>query len=799
MRIRRVECDQFAGLKSKKIEFENGMNIVIGDNESGKSTLIDLIFQLLFKDVKIDGRSDSDFIDKYFPKKISGPQGNVIDGVIIFETSEGIYKLKKEWEKNEGVCRLILPDGTSIKGFSEINEILMKELKHRAGVYSEIVFASQKRKQVAIESIMRSLGKKMDSLSNTRSDLTSILTKAVLETGGVSIDKLEKTIKKNMDELIGRWDCKADAPEGGPKRASYKNAWSNGLGLIAKAYYAADEIRSKQIEEENAELAVEEEKSAIHTLQNKKKEVEAERTKFQRFRGIIGQRALLEGALEDLKLRIIEQSEAYEKWPGIRSDIEKAQKLQKKQKNAQVRALYMKVEPAQRMYLEKKKEFEKLKEIDIADIRQLRELITNKQIEEAKLSGINLLAKIKEISSTEIKITSMTSGKSLDLSTGEALISESVDITVPGILKMQLIPLGIDIEVVKKVINKYQEEIKELLVKFDANSLEELQAKSDAYNELRKQVDKLKLEIDRILGDKSWQELKAAYASVPTEIETEMEIKRSILDLCGVKSVESFIGGLESTLLTFEKKYESIDCLKDTLDKQKEDLEVKKKQLDSMDDIPKEYQGIKDPEKYDANLLSTIENFEIKIQEHREKLSKAERNLGDKSAEEYLDDLLEKESNLKAKKAEYDHWQNIYSAFCRLKKETGGSPIDNIESTFREYLRIITDGTLVLNSFDEQMSAQLASGSNVLTYDILSDGTKDTISLAFRLAMLEYLYPNGDGLAVFDDPFIDMDAKRVKQSCELIQRFAENNQVIFVTCNPKYQSFLSGNIVSVSR
>lgn len=95
MRIRRVECDQFAGLKSKKIEFENGMNIVIGDNESGKSTLIDLIFQLLFKDVKIDGRSDSDFIDKYFPKKISGPQGNVIDGVIIFETSEGIYKLKK--------------------------------------------------------------------------------------------------------------------------------------------------------------------------------------------------------------------------------------------------------------------------------------------------------------------------------------------------------------------------------------------------------------------------------------------------------------------------------------------------------------------------------------------------------------------------------------------------------------------------------------------------------------------------------------------------------------------------------
>ena len=123
----------------------------------------------------------------------------------------------------------------------------------------------------------------------------------------------------------------------------------------------------------------------------------------------------------------------------------------------------------------------------------------------------------------------------------------------------------------------------------------------------------------------------------------------------------------------------------------------------------------------------------------------------------------------------------------------------DIEERFREYLGVITDGDLRLNSMNEKMAVQLESGPFAMTYDILSDGTKDTISLAFRLAMLEHLYPEGDGLAVFDDPFTDMDEKRVAQSCKLVQKFAEKNQVIFVTCDPKYQDFLSGNVIAVER
>ena len=121
MRIKRIACEQFAGLTGKALELEQGLNLVIGENESGKSTLIDLIYLLLFKDVRLDGRKDVEFIDQYFPKKVSGPRGDFIDGALVFETPSGTYQLKKEWERGTGTCRLTLPDGTSIKGNAEIN------------------------------------------------------------------------------------------------------------------------------------------------------------------------------------------------------------------------------------------------------------------------------------------------------------------------------------------------------------------------------------------------------------------------------------------------------------------------------------------------------------------------------------------------------------------------------------------------------------------------------------------------------------------------------------------------------
>ena len=81
---------------------------------------------------------------------------------------------------------------------------------------------------------------------------------------------------------------------------------------------------------------------------------------------------------------------------------------------------------------------------------------------------------------------------------------------------------------------------------------------------------------------------------------------------------------------------------------------------------------------------------------------------------------------------------------------------------------------------------EIYSKDRLLNYAKLSEGTKETVSLAFRLAVLDHLFPEGGGIAIFDDPFANMDTERTAQSVALIQDFAKRHQVIFLTCKDEY-------------
>lgn len=796
MRIKSVECEQFAGLNDKKVEFENGLNIIVGANESGKSTVVDLIFQLLFKDAKIDGRSDSDFVERYFPKKIGGTQADFIDGVIVFETPNGTYKLKKEWEKGEGICKLTLPEKTSIKGVKEIKKQLNEVLKHRAGVYDEIVFASQKRNQTAVESIMRTLGKKKDDLLSTREDLASTLTQAALETGGVSIERLEKRIDKNMEDLIGRWNWNVNAPEKSPKYDSYKTPWKNGVGDICKAYYEMDEVRSMQKYAEETERDVDEEKTIIQELKSEKKIAEDTRATFQKFRVSINNRKYLNGEISRLERDIKQMENADANWHKYQNELNQANRLKEEREQAQIHGLYVRVKDERKLYLEKEKELEKLQKVNKEDLDNLKELSTNKEKEEIKLSGMNIVAKIKKTGSKEIKVTSVSSGKELDLCEGDIQITEAVNITIPDILDMQLMPQGVDVDKVKENIENYNREIKKIYDKYKVRSYDELEKSYSNYNTLYLELRQKSKDVDSILGDITWEELEKRNKEIPTNIKTEDKIKEQIEELCGKELIDSFIGSKNTILQGYKDEYKSVDDLKESLKRFEEEKRKKVEQLNSLDEIPVEFQEIDDPEEYDKKLNKRIEEVDQDIEEHRIKLNESERKLGDKSAEEYAEELVEKEELLELKKTEYKHWMNIYNVFHKLKEQSMGNPVEGIENKFREYIDIITDGSVKLHSMGEKMDVQLESGTNELTYDNLSEGTRDTISLAFRLAMLEHLFPEGDGLAVFDDPFTDMDEGRTKLSCELIERFAQSgNQVIFATCDSKYKSLMKGNVI----
>ena len=120
--------------------------------------------------------------------------------------------------------------------------------------------------------------------------------------------------------------------------------------------------------------------------------------------------------------------------------------------------------------------------------------------------------------------------------------------------------------------------------------------------------------------------------------------------------------------------------------------------------------------------------------------------------------------------------------------------MEDIADRFAHYLSVISGGK-VESYFPEadKLNMNIYSDSKLLDYGKLSEGTKETVSLAFRLAVLDHLFPEGGGVAVLDDPFANMDAERTAQSIEIIKDFAARHQVIFLTCKEEYLDMLQGN------
>jgi len=48
MLIKGFSCNRFAGLKEVDIQFEKGLNVILGPNESGKSSIVEGIYATLF-------------------------------------------------------------------------------------------------------------------------------------------------------------------------------------------------------------------------------------------------------------------------------------------------------------------------------------------------------------------------------------------------------------------------------------------------------------------------------------------------------------------------------------------------------------------------------------------------------------------------------------------------------------------------------------------------------------------------------------------------------------------------------
>ena len=308
MIIKRYSCKRFAGIKNKQISFNDNLNVILGPNEAGKSTLIEGIYAVLFKPSKLGFKSveDKEFRSKFMPL----PSGDSIDGEVTIANANGDYVISREWGEKPS-AELQTPDAQLLKNEESINSLIKQILVFGEGTYGNIVFTKQAHIKSAIEKIIQN--------KDATGEVSTLLRKAIMELDGVSLDALKQKIDIEIDGLLKRWDVTKNYPEG---NRGVNNPYLTGFGKVVESFYRKENIRQEIAKAQKAEERLEDLFQQLEKSQATMNDLNARKESMASIEDDVIKRARLEPQVLAEQGKNAELSGINQNWPAYTFKLE---------------------------------------------------------------------------------------------------------------------------------------------------------------------------------------------------------------------------------------------------------------------------------------------------------------------------------------------------------------------------------------------------------------------------------------------------------------------------------------------
>ena len=776
MKIKSINIASFGGLKNKSCKFSDGFNVIYGDNENGKTTVMTFIKMMFYGNEK-----GSSAIAKNPRKKYTPWDGSLMAGSIDFEYKGKNYRLEREFRATNStdkltLCDLDLGDRQSVSG-----DIGTKFFGMSAAAFERSVFIGQ----------FGGFEKDSSAEGEINAKLSNIVT-----TGdeSISYNVVNSRLDKAKLALISK----------NGKAGEY----NKNIGLIEKNREKLQLADKSQLQLQSVKIEIERLKNEIEALQKTADglkatiNIEKDIRNASKLKEMLNCKQQLDTLNETLKLsdgKLIDEMFIRK----VTFCISKIDGLKQK----------MNLQIAESQSLIQSIELATSPNTDISE-EKAEKLRTEIKGLESKLNS--LLAQISKLENqynSELKNES-SAQKCKKAFNPLLLISAIIILSVAAALFLtkiiiagtSLSGIGIICLILSFVLRP---EDRERIMRNQAimlqlkNNITELQSKK---NDVSNNISYLSAQLDTIQAV-----LNSNNAMTENQKKRLSECKEQI------KLLTEEIDGDTKNLLSLFGRYMPINSL--------EEIEGELKNISKKSDMQKE---IKRQLNY---ILKDVGN--ISYEQAREKLTQ----IGEHSAEISTDfdrlkqkyetiitaisdkkanlatlvaeakTYLEKSENpeaikltikeLEEKNASQKEFYNaadlamqvLTESFVELRRSYGSV----LEQKSGEIFAGITDGAYkymgISKSFDINVEKNGVFGGKSLDY--LSSGTTDQAYLSLRLALASLISEtSGESLPILlDDALTQYDDSRVKIALEFLKKYSEKEQIIMFTChNSIYES-----------
>ncbi len=806
MIIKSIKLQPFGCHADREISFQAGLNVILGPNEAGKSTIFNAIQKALLLPTTLYKRDFEGEMQCHIP--ISG--GDSVHLEMEFEQNDKTYLLKKTWGAGKAAS-LRLPDGAIVASDDKVSERLQSLLPAKVGTVRSVLMTYQ-------SGLERTLADLQDE-RETIQGLGDLLRKAVLATDGISVEGFVAKIQAQVDGYYSRWDSGRRYPEA---NRGIENPWKRDVGVILEAFYDKERLRVDYEAAVAYESALDKLSREISAATESIARRNAYVKENQKIMEDVKKRRTLMTEAELSSVKITGLKEANAGWPVLEQKIGDLER-RLLELRARVQTLAKEKEAAQTAETNRalKEQYERAvvkkascdtAESELAKVQKLdRNQLDGIQAAQQRLEKISASVAAGKVAVTfkPRKDITVKVQRDLELMRESALEAGKVyHEKAGGRLAVEYADLELEItsgegkfEEIKKQHEQAEKELQSLLAACEVATLDQAQSVHRTYQDLLDKVNRAKAVLEGELQGVLFEELEANVkaAGAGTSVRPLAEVMADLVqEKANETQTNNDITESRKTLDGYKAKYGDQEKLLDELVKVRQKEKESEKEIAGLAPLPV---GITDMDayqkEYDDNL-SALNEDEKKLNELQLKQAEMTGAAPDYTSEDLRGPLEESEKQFQAVLRKGAALTRILAAAKELVSGAGGDIYQELGKGVAKIASIITNKKYE----NVQMDSSLPGGfvrddGKVIVYDLLSHGTKDMLGFALRLAIAKHYLGDAKGFLAMDDPLVNMDPERQQKAADVIKDFAQEKQVMIFTCHPGHTEMLGGNVISL--